>query len=162
MTASTSSSTSTTAAAPTVRFACRACGTENTFDPDFERGTIACGRCDAPHEVECSEALRRGGPLDRCPVCGRGDFWRKKDFPRRLGLGIVIVAAILAFYTYGISLIVASLLDLAIYRFLSDMAVCYGCRAEVRGAKLSEKTAQFDLPRQDEVDEEVRRETRAT
>ncbi len=155
-----SSSASARAKAPTVRFSCTACGSANTFDADFEDGTICCGACEAPHAVACSAALRAGGPLDRCPVCSRSDFWRRKDFPRKLGLGIVAVAAVLAFYTYGISLVVASLVDAGLYLFLRDLAVCYSCRAEVRGVSLPKAVQAFDLPHQDEVEEKLATERR--
>ena len=45
------------------------------------------------------------------------------------------MGAVLVPFTYGLSLPVVFLIDLILYRRVADMAVCYLCRAEYRGAR---------------------------
>lgn len=82
--------------------------------------------------------------ITSCPSCGAKDLYRQKDFPRKIAIPIVIVAAILVPWTYGISLIVAAVIDFIIYRKTSWMTVCYKCRAEYRGFPINPSHEEFD------------------
>jgi hypothetical protein len=99
-----------------------------------------------------TEKLLRGGPVDRCCRCREADFWTRKDFPKALGLGIVVVAAVLAFWTYGASLLVAAILDAVLYAFLPWATICYRCKTEYRGIPRDPAHAAFDLAHQEDVE----------
>lgn len=73
------------------------------------------------------------GGLTGCLNCGHPELFTTKRFPRKLGFAIVIVAAVLAPFTSYISLAVAALLDLVIYRFAPEDVTCYACGAVHRG-----------------------------
>ncbi len=138
------------------------CRGRNRFDADEAFGAAACGTCGQDLGLAVTpELVASRGPIERCVRCGGADFWLRKDFPRKLGLGIVAVAAVLAFTTYGASLVVASLVDLGFYYLLPEVAVCYRCRAEYRGFRPNRAHGSFDLKRQDEVDEVAEAERRA-
>lgn len=64
-------------------------------------------------------------------------------FPRWLGIGLVVVGAIASIWTYGLSIVGVFLVDLLIYRSVPEMAVCYQCRAEVRGVPLPDRVLPF-------------------
>ncbi len=80
--------------------------------------------------------------VDRCPVCGGGEFYMRKDFDPKVGLAVVIVGATISgiFYWFGRDLIAysilaaAALIDLVVYGRLKDITVCYRCHSEFRGA----------------------------
>ena len=94
-----------------------------------------------------AQGFNAAGPdetLDSCPSCGAKDLYLQKDFPRKIAIPIVIVAAILVPWTYGASLIVAAVIDFIIYRRTKWMAVCYKCRAEYRGFKPNPAHKEFD------------------
>lgn len=76
-------------------------------------------------------------------MCGGTRFYRQKMFPRWLGIGLVVVGAIASIWTYGLSLVAVFVIDLLIYRAVPEMAVCYLCRAEVRGVLLPERVLPF-------------------
>ena len=92
-------------------------------------------------------------PIDQCPACGCRDLFVRKDFPQKFGLSIVVIAGVtflvLAarrsnFYLGAIVLIIALLLDAAIYFFVGRVTVCYKCRAEHRGP-INPKHEPFEL-----------------
>ena len=58
---------------------------------------------DARSRSTMSEALRDDRAVDRCPVCGGGDFYIRKDFDPKIGLAVVIVGALISavFYWFG-------------------------------------------------------------
>ena len=60
-----------------------------------------------------------------------------------IGVFIIIVGVALSFFTYGISLVVTALIDLLIYRFVADVAICYECQAHFRGFEM--KLQGFNL-----------------
>jgi hypothetical protein len=82
--------------------------------------------------------------IESCRSCGAKDLYLQKDFPRKIAIPIVIAAAILVPWTYGISLIVAAIIDFVIYRRTKWMTVCYKCRAEYRGFHNNPKHKEFD------------------
>jgi hypothetical protein len=96
----------------------------------------------------------RREPLKTCPKCGCADLFVRKDFPQKLGLAVVVIAAlsflILAasrssFYLGAIVLIVAAAVDAVIYLFVGPVTVCYRCRAEFRDAPINPQHGPFEL-----------------
>ena len=92
--------------------------------------------------------------LTACPKCGCADLFVRKDFPQKLGLAIVVVAAVaflaLAsrpryFYLGALVLVAAVVIDAAIYLFVGKVTVCYRCRAEFRSAPVNPEHEGFDL-----------------
>src|SRR2546430_7229678 len=92
-----------------------------------------------------TESRKNPAPLLSCPACGCRDLFIRKDFPQKLGLLIVILAAlaflILAasrgnFYLGAAVLMVAGMIDAVLYMIVPEITVCYPCRAEVRHGPL--------------------------
>ena len=92
--------------------------------------------------------------LTQCPKCGCRDLFIRKDFPQKLGLSIVIVAAVsflaLAtsrqhFYLGVYVLIAAAIIDAALYWFVPKITVCYKCRAEFRDVPVNPQHEGFEL-----------------
>ena len=92
--------------------------------------------------------------MDQCPHCGCGDLFVRKDFPQKLGLAIVIVAAasflVLAafphlFYVGVLVLLAAAMVDFALYLLVRKITVCYRCRAEFRDVPVNPEHEGFEL-----------------
>jgi hypothetical protein len=92
--------------------------------------------------------------LTRCPACGCRDLFVRKDFPQKLGLAIVAVAAVAflvlaasrqSFYLGVIVLIVAMLIDAVLYWFVPRITVCYKCRSEFRDVPINPAHEGFEL-----------------
>ena len=92
--------------------------------------------------------------LTACPDCGCRDLFVRKDFPQKLGLAIVILAAaaflVLAanrstFYLGVLVLLVAMVLDAALYWFVPKVTVCYRCRHEFRDRPINPEHEPFEL-----------------
>jgi hypothetical protein len=125
---------------------------------------IACGGCGHHIQLTFTDRLRTDTEVDRCPVCGGGDFYIRKDFDPRIGLAVVIIGAVISagFYWYGRDLIAyailggAALIDLVVYGRLKDLTICYRCHSEFRGAFPKTKSA-FDLHTADLLEVEYER-----
>ena len=109
-------------------------------------GGLACPHC---HHVLAAAA---GGPatadpprLERCPVCNGYEFYRQRDFNRRLGVALVILGVLLAWPTRGISLLVVALIDLGLYALLPRITICYRCEAIFRGLPAGAGGGDFEL-----------------
>ena len=82
----------------------------------------------------------------RCPACDGEQLYVQRDFNQKAGLAIVIVGAALAPFTpYYASLVVAVLVDAALYALLPEITVCYRCHAHLRGFRRNPKHHPFDL-----------------
>ena len=78
----------------------------------------------------------------------------RKDFPQKLGIAIVLIAAIsflvLAswrsrFYLGAIVLCIAVIIDALLYAIVGRVTVCYRCRAEFRDHLINPKHEGFEL-----------------
>jgi hypothetical protein len=92
-------------------------------------------------------------PLETCPKCGCREMFIRKDFPQKVGVGVVVVAAIAfivlaarrqSFWIGGSILLVAAGIDAIVYAIVGKVTVCYRCRAEFRGI-LNPGHEGFDL-----------------
>ena len=119
-----------------VRARCDAC--DAALAGAVEQGVLECPSCRRRYPL--GEAAAR---LEQCPICDCRRFFRQKAFPKVLGIGLVVVGAILVPFTYGVSLMVLALVDLLIYRGVPLMAVCYLCRAEFRGVPVPDRILPF-------------------
>jgi len=126
--------------------------------------TIRCGRCATEIPLSFTDGVRVDRAVDRCPVCGGGDFYTRKDFDPKFGVAIVALGAVISavFYWFGRDVIAysilggAALIDLLVYGRLKDLTVCYRCHSEFRGAY--RRTAPgFDLHTADVLELEYER-----
>lgn len=133
--------------------------------------TFRCPKCDQSQRsgdcrvggaVECScgwkqpisEGDATGSAPNHCLVCGTLDLWRQKDFPPVLGILCVAtgaISALTAWYYHrpviALSILMGfAILDMLLYNFMSDVLVCYRCRA---------RHGQVDLSGRDAYDHEL-------
>ena len=110
-----------------------------------------------------NDALACGEHVDRCPVCDSDEFFIRKDFPQKLGMGIVIVSALIAlamaFFVHDIYffavLFSIALVDVLIYRFVAKITVCYRCRCEFRECPIDPNLGGFDLATAEKYSEQA-------
>lgn len=118
-----------------VTFRCPSCGqSQHSLEFKDESGELHC-LCGWKKPLTVQDIT--GEAPNHCLVCGTLDLWRQKNFPLVLGLLFVAIGAIgssIAIYYYqpvwalGI-LMALALLDMVLYQVMSDVLVCYRCRA---------------------------------
>lgn len=121
---------------------------------EFEREGVE-RRLEAASQVEArarwgGEPLRHEhwldhGGLDGCLACGHPELYTQRDFPRVLGIGIVVLAAVLAPFTNYLSLVAAAVLDALLYRLAPALVACYVCGARHRGFASEPRHPRYDL-----------------
>ena len=122
---------------------CPKCGEVRTVAGDALGRDSACPGCGRP--AGFAGAWRDGGGrVVECPACGCRKLYTQRDFNRRLGIGILVAAALLMIPTKGISLLVAALLDVFLFRRLPSVSVCYFCEGIFRGFPRSPDHAPYD------------------
>lgn len=127
-------------------------------------GAIACGGCGRELTLDVSDAIRADTSVDRCPVCAGADFYIRKDFDPKIGVAFVAVGALISavFYWFDQDFIAysvlggAALIDLLVFRRLTDVTVCYRCHSEFRGA-YTRTAGAFDLHIADVLEPEYER-----
>jgi hypothetical protein len=112
-----------------------------------------CGRLSGVHPLE---GPGEGRLVPRCLCCGLDRLYVQKDFNKKAGLWVFIVAAVLSVPTWGLSLLAATLIDLVLYYSLGDATLCYGCGAVHRGFRKNPAHGAFDIHVQERVDRRVR------
>lgn len=115
----------------TVTLTCNNCGSAIDVHPTLDAQKAECGVCKHQADVTFNQDHMQG-ILKDCPCCGRKDFYSQKDFNRKLGVILFVIAAILSIWTYGISFIVLYLFDLILFKKLGLIAICYKCQTIFR------------------------------
>ena len=147
-----------------VTVVCHQCGSALPVEATDTSLQINCGGCKQAFLLGFSNAVRADEKVDRCPVCAGGDFYMRKDFDPKVGVTVIVIAALISagFYYYGQDLVAygvlggAALIDLAVYSRLKDLTVCYRCHAEFRG-DYEPLAGPFDLHTADELEPEYER-----
>jgi hypothetical protein len=112
---------------------------------------LTCASCAARFSVP-EGAIDRGG-LRRCLVCPGTDLFVRKDFPQKLGVGIVALgfaASCVAwnfhwiYTTFGI-LFATAAVDVVLYALVGNALICYRCGAHYRHVAGLETHAPFSL-----------------
>lgn len=138
-----------------LRFACRqeGCPALIEYRPTGAgEECLNCPRCQRTYTIHETDRLISGQELQRCAMCQGEELFVRKNFPQKIGLVIVLAAAIVSFISlerspglaYGV-LIAAVLVDLAIYCLIGLVTVCYRCRAEYWGLARNRQHEWFDL-----------------
>ena len=133
---------------------CEKCDSELTFDStkDHEK-EASCSECSETMRIAFSDRILQDNMVDSCPSCGKRAFYIQKDFNRNLGLGIVILCALVGLYyvwhdqpyMFYAALGFAVLIDAVLYLFLPEVTVCYACKAVFRGVTRNPEHLGFDL-----------------
>lgn len=114
---------------------------------------VTCPNCQGLVALHIGPDIRAGGPIERCCVCRSQELFRRKDFPQRLGVLLVVLSGLASLVLYGLFevfwawavLVGAVLVDLALFYVLPRLTGCYKCRAEYRHATPNPQHGDFDL-----------------
>jgi transposase len=133
-----------------VQITCPQCGSSIEVLPDTTSPKVQCGVCQ--HVMDATFTLEHEqGVLKECPVCQRQDFYKQKDFNRKIGVVLFVLAAILSIWTYGLSLVALYLVDLFLFRKLSLVAICYKCQTNFRKLSNMSEIHEFDHEMNDRI-----------
>lgn len=134
-----------------VTYPCPRCHHSSHAEVSPADSEIVCENCQG--EIAIPSDAFEGDHLRRCLVCPSTDLFVRKDFPQRLGVGIVIVGIVASSiawgYTYTIAtfaiLFATALADVVLYLLVPDALMCYRCGATYRLAKGMERHGAFNL-----------------
>ena len=112
-------------------FTCSECGSAVDVYPDQSADKVQCGVCQHEMKANFNEDHEKG-IVKECPCCGRKDFYKQKDFNRKIGVILFVIAAILTPWTYGISFIVLYAFDFFLFKKLGEIVICYKCNTIFR------------------------------
>lgn len=133
-----------------VQATCPQCASSIEFYPAVNAKQVECSVCQFLLPIDCSENLEKGN-LDQCPVCKTFDFYCQKDFNRKIGVILFVLASIASFWTYGISFIVLYLLDFMLFQKLQWVVSCYKCSTLFRNIKNKDQINPFDHEKNDRI-----------
>ena len=127
----------------TVLFTCPSCGSGIHVYPSVANKQVSCDICQ--HQFEATfDQDHEASLLKNCPHCQGFRFYKQKDFNRKVGVILFVIASILAIFTYGISLIVLYIIDFFLFSKLQMIAICYKCSAVFKNVKNINEIEYFD------------------
>src|SRR5262249_40163512 len=128
----------------TIEALCPTCGKANEFETEDRSFMLSCHSCSNPFGF-ISDFVSQKGELNHCGICGCRDLYIQKDFSRVVGCSIAAIGAILAPFTRFLSLLVAALIDLVLYKVLPLITICYRCKSIYRDFPLNPAHEAFNL-----------------
>jgi hypothetical protein len=143
----------------TVQFTCKNCGSGIHVYPEASAHKIECEVCKTEQVVKFDHHHEQG-ILKDCPGCERKDFYSQKDFNRKLGVILFVLAALIStvMLWYGLNplwylstFIVLYALDFVLFRRLNLIAICYKCQTVFRNVKNIEEIPGFNHEMNDRI-----------
>jgi len=123
-------------------------------------GAVTCGTC---RHVTTLAAPPAGETLQRCVMCDEQRLYRQKDLNRNRGLAVVVGTAAVSLALLPFSplaayavLFLLTLVDLALYRRLPEVILCYRCKAQHRHCGAQIQVEPFDLLTAEVIDNQIR------
>jgi len=132
-----------------IRTQCRNCGLPFPALLAADTPTLPCPQCEVERTVDASLWQGESDRVEVCPLCSCKHLYRQRDFNRAWGCGLILIGAIFVPWTYGLSLVALSLVDLWLYRRLKEAVVCYKCDTVYRDAAPIARQTDFDLLKHD-------------
>jgi len=133
-----------------ITLTCPECGSGVHIVPTIDAKLAKCDICNHDTPVKFDQAHTEG-ILKTCPCCERKDFYSQKDFNRKIGVILFVIAAIFSIWTYGISFIVLYLFDFLLFKKLGTIAICYKCASIFRRVKNIKDIPGFDHEMNDRI-----------
>lgn len=140
-----------------ITYACPACHATVTHAGVEADNALACTACHAVLQLPGDAIVRNPGDgglrLRRCLVCPSTELFRRKDFPQRVGVGIVVIGLAASCVAWGMRELVATfailfstaLLDVVLYFLMPECLTCYRCGARYGGDGVADSFGGFDL-----------------
>src|SRR5262245_9715814 len=113
-----------------ITYSCPACQKTVRAELTPTSTALSCPHC--PQQIKIPAEAVASGRLEHCLVCPSTDLFLRKDFPQRLGVGLVIFAVIassIAWLNYHVVLTFAilfltALVDLFLYVVMGESLTC--------------------------------------
>lgn len=142
-----------------VTLTCIECGSGIHVHPTNEATSAKCVVCETLNPVKFDENHMKGIVKD-CPKCGRKDFFKQKDFNRKIGVGLFVIGAVsvpvfilmdVGFpWIYSVFFLMV-LLDILLYFVISLVVVCYKCQTCFRKVSNIEEIHSFNHEMNDRI-----------
>jgi hypothetical protein len=143
----------------TVQFTCKECGSGVHVYPSLDAKKIVCDVCKSVQAVNFGQD-EVDGILKNCPSCDRQDFYSQKDFSRKVGVALFILAALISTWMlwrgmgpqwYLSTFIVLYLVDFILFRRLKPIAICYKCETIFRNVNNIDEIQGFNHEMHDRI-----------
>ncbi len=134
-----------------ITFTCPHCFEDVRLDVPADAGQLTCPNCETPIRLPAGAIV--GSRLTRCLVCPSVDLFVRKDFPQRLGVGLVVLGVVGSSIAWGYGHPIATfavlfgtaLLDVVLYLIVPNALMCYRCGAQYRQVAGLDQHGAFDL-----------------
>ena len=133
-----------------VTLTCEECGSGINIHPTLSATQAECTICHHKQAVKFNQD-HVDGKLCECPSCSRKDFYSQKDFNRKIGVILFVLAAIASIWTYGMSFVALWLVDMFLYKKLGKIAICYKCQTIFRKVSNINEIPGFDHEMNDRI-----------
>ena len=142
-----------------ITLTCEDCGSAISIYPTKDVDKAKCQICNHEQSVKFNDDHFES-ILSDCPSCERKDFYKQKDFNRKIGVIIYMIAAAVSTYIFvatevpwyaPVPFIVTYAIDFFLFQKLDPIAICYKCHTIFRNVKNIEEIHDFNHEMNDRI-----------
>ena len=126
-----------------VLYRCRHCFRECRATARGKHAAV-CRACGKAQNLQFTSAEVTKNEIDVCVICHHEDFYIRDDVRKGLGFLYLLGGVLLAYPTYGISLVPAALGYYWHCVRYPRLTVCYHCYAKYRNARLNPSHKEYN------------------
>ncbi|MFN8007975.1 MAG: hypothetical protein U0V70_13305 [Terriglobia bacterium] len=137
-------------------YLCQRCYRECQCNPVKDKPVVICRFCRRPQVMHFTEAYTSRNQVDSCAVCQGTDFYVRDDVRRLWGFFFLAGGILLAYPSYGASLILGGW---GFYWYAiryPKLTICYHCYAKYHESRLNPAHREFDLKAMEAFEKAVR------
>ena len=155
-----------------VVFLCTECG-QRAFATEVEQAeTFACSQCGSNFSIPAAAIVPHPADaslgLTRCLVCPSTELFVRKNFPQRVGVGIVVVGLALSCVSWAYRELIltfailfsTALLDVVLFFVVPECLTCYRCGARYTGSGITDRFDAFNLETHEKYRQQAARQGR--
>ncbi|WP_034731317.1 hypothetical protein [Bacteriovorax sp. Seq25_V] len=141
-----------------ITLTCTECGSGISIAPTLDAKSCECKICGKEHNIYFTPE-HFDGVLKDCPCCQRQDFYKQKDFNRKLGVTLFVTAALLSVWIfmspyapYAVApFLVLYVFDFILFRKLKPIGICYKCNTIFRNVTNIQDIHDFNHEMNDRI-----------
>lgn len=157
-----------------VVFLCPDCGQRAIASAIESNETFSCSQCGSKLAIPAASIVSgkedSSPSLTRCVVCPSTELFVRKNFPQRLGVGIVVVGLALSCISWAYRELIltfailfsTALLDVVLFFVVPECLTCYRCGARYTGPGITDHFGGFNLETHEKYRQQAARQGRST
>lgn len=139
-----------------ITFLCRRCYRPCHARARKEDTHLSCSSCGTVQYLRFTDSHLTINLVNQCVVCGQGDLYIRDEPRKVIGLVSLLLGLVLAYWTFGISIVLGLLVFDHYVRKFPKVTICYHCYASYQNCRTAPMHKEYDLQFAELLEKKIR------